>query len=157
MGLWPNHLWHFQSDSDALACLDMAEIRSSNWKWWALVAGLGFAHFVVVLYVDIAFSMPSPRPRPIGGPPYQPPWHYYAFLNILAFPASVIFRIARPGPGDGVFGLSILMVTCFLWGCLWAEPFRRRAGWKPWRFSTRELLVITTIIAMLLGMLVLLN
>jgi hypothetical protein len=133
----------------------MAEKSPSNWKWWCLVVGLAVAHFIVVMIVVLSFLpvVYSGPPRP----PYQPPWLYYAFVNVFAFPATAISRIAHFGPKDGVLGISILMLTCLLWGGIWAEPFRRRYGWKPWRFSIRELLVVTTIIAAILGILVLLD
>ena len=78
-------------------------------------------------------------------------------MNVFTFPANLVFRLVRPGPRDGVFGLAIIILTCFLWACVWAEPFRRSYGWRPWRFSMRELLILTAAIAVIFGGLALLE
>jgi hypothetical protein len=129
----------------------MSYERPSKWKWFGLVAGLAVAHFIGVLIVEATLNPIFSRPR---RPPVQPTWLYHVLIDVFLFPASVIFRVTRPGPTDGVFGLSVLMFTCLFWGCVWAEPFRRSYGWHPWRFSIRELLVVTTIVAATLGLLV---
>ena len=129
----------------------MAEKRPSNWQWWALVAGLGVAHFVVMLIVEANFNPPIIR----RGPLVKPPWLYNAFMNTFTFPASVIIPAARLGPNDGVLGVPILILTLLLWGAVWAEPFSRKHGWQPWRFSIRELLVLAAIVAVIFGLLVL--
>lgn len=136
----------------------MEDNRSNNWKWWALVAALGFLHIVVLMWVDmqVFLNYHGPRSRPIGAPT-QPPWVYFAFMNTFGFPASIVFRFVHPGLHDAVYGYSMLLLTGFLWGCLWAEPFRRRYGWKPWRFSTRDLLLITTAAAIVLGLIAMLK
>jgi hypothetical protein len=134
---------------------EMADKHPSNWKWWLLVTGLAAAHFVVLMFVIFSFTVgvySGPR-----RPHYQPPWLYHAFINVFGFPGILITRIARLGPNDGTVGWSLIAVTCLLWGCVWAEPFRRRCGWQPWRFSIRELLLVTTIVAAILGLFVLLK
>jgi hypothetical protein len=132
----------------------MADERPSNWRCWGLVAGLAAAHFVVVLTVDFFIAPQLFVPM---SPRHQPPWLHYAFVGVFLFPASVIFYATRPGPDDGVLGISISILTCLLWGCVWAEPFRRKYGWQPWHFSIQDLLILTTAAAAILGLLVLLD
>ena len=129
----------------------MTEKRPSNWKWWALVAGLAVAHFVVTSIVEANLNPIWVRHGPRG----EPSWLYFAFMNTFMFPASVVVPAGRLGPNDGVLAVPILILTLLLWGAVWAEPFRRKYGWRPWRFSIRELLVLTAIVAVIFGLLVL--
>jgi hypothetical protein len=135
--------------------MESARKRADILKWGGLAAGLAVAHFFVLSFVAIAF-MPGVTSGLVR-PPYRPPWLFYAFMDVFGFPATTIFRIWRPGSADGGFAMSILIPTCLLWGYVWAEPFRRSCGWQPWRFSTGDLLVVTTIIAAILGVTALLN
>jgi hypothetical protein len=132
----------------------MADNRQNSRKWWGLVTLLAAAHFLLAITMVAYFEPFITNLRP---PIYKPPWLYYAFMTIFLFPASVIFRIVRPGPDDGVFGMSVLIFTCLAWGCVWAEPFRRQYGWRPWRFTIRGLLIVTAVVAALLGLLVLME
>lgn len=134
----------------------MEEKRPSNWRWWLLAAGLGFVHFIVVVFVEISFG-PLARRSPSNFPRYQPSWFYYAFMNVFTFPLIPLFRSIHLGPKDGAIGLSIVIFTCFVWGGVWAEPFRWKFGWRPWRFSIRELFVVTAAVAGILGWIVWLN
>ena len=129
----------------------VADTRLDKWKWCWLVVKLAAAHFVVVLFVFFA-TLPGVHSG-ARLPPYQPPWLSYAFLYIFGFPASAVSRLAHLGPNDGVLGESLFMLTCLLWGCVWAEPFRRKYGWQPWRFSIRDLLVATTMVSVVMGLL----
>jgi hypothetical protein len=129
----------------------MTEQRSSTWKWWLLVVGLAFAH-VVLLMVGEAMLSPGivdnlRRPRPL------PSLFYYPFMYVFGFPATLIFRIARPEPRN-ILIPPILILTWLFWGCIWAEPFRRAYSWQPWRFTVRDLLIVTTTIAAIFGLLV---
>jgi hypothetical protein len=133
----------------------MEEKRRRNWPWWLLAAGLAFVHFVIVVFVAFHFgpsmTWSSTRPR------YQPGWFYYAFLNVFTFPWSVIYPLIPQGPRVPinpkveVFRWGCITLTCFLWGMMWAEPFRWKYGWRPWRFTIRELLGVTAIAEGLLG------
>jgi hypothetical protein len=80
--------------------------------------------------------------------------HYYAqpcpldaIGYVLVSPAYFFFPIF----GESPVVVTLLPLNSFFWGCVMAEPFRYWCGWPPWRFSLRTLLVITTVIAVLLG------
>jgi hypothetical protein len=135
---------------------DMEEKCPSNWRWWLLAAGLGFVHFWLCVFVEFNFG-PLASLNPSNFPRYQPSWFYYVFMNVFIFPWSVIFPLMprgpkiHPSPHDEVIVLFGIILTCFLWGMVWAEPFRRKFRWRPWRFSIREVLALTTGVAGLLG------
>jgi hypothetical protein len=131
----------------------MSTSRNGAWKWFLLVIGLATAHFVIVMFVDGWFSGPQTSVRP-WRPSYQPPWLYYAFIFVFAFPATIIFRIVRPGPEDGLFAGAVLIPTFLMWGCIWAEPFRRHYRWQPWRFSVKDLIIVTTGVGILLAIVI---
>ncbi len=130
----------------------MTEKPSGMWKWCLLVVALAIVHLVVVTYVDLWFTHPRFGPRAINAPPYQPLWPYFVFINVLAFPAAAVFQWYRGSPDYNAVRVPLVVLTCLLWGCIWAEPFRRKYGWKPWRFTTRDLFIMTTIVAALLGL-----
>jgi hypothetical protein len=127
----------------------MTERRSGTWKWWLLVVGLAVAHFAFLMLGERLLN-PVFHDR-LSPSQLEPPWLYYAFICVFAFPATLIFWITKPGPKDGVFGWSILIPTLILWGCVWAEPIRRRHGWRPW---VLDLLIVTTTIAIILALLI---
>jgi hypothetical protein len=135
----------------------MEEKRPKNWQWWLLALGLGFVHFWVWVFVELNIGPLSQFSRGSNWPRYQPPWFYYAFTKVFIFPWSVIFPLIphgpkiQPSPQYEVFALLGIVLTCFLWGMVWTEPFRWKFGWRPWRFSIREVLAVTTAVAGVLG------
>ncbi len=138
----------------------MEEKRRRNWPWWLLALAFGFVHFWVCIFVEVNFGplagfsyishFPGDRPPP-------PTWFYYAFINVFAFPATVIDPLIPRGPKiqpsleHEVCVFLVIILTCFLWGMVWAEPFRWKFGWRPWRFTIRELLGATAAVACVLG------
>lgn len=136
--------------------MEPSEKRSGIIQWCCLVVGLAVAHFLMLCFVEAAFiSRVYSGPRLPG--PNQPPLLYHVFMYVFAFPGLEIVRAAHLGPQDGAIGLSLLAVTCLLWGCAWAEPFRRKYGWQPWRFNVRDLLAVTTVAAVILAVIALLS
>jgi hypothetical protein len=131
---------------------DMQEKRPGNWRWWLLAAGLGFVHVLVLALIEVNFGPLSDDHRR-----YDPPWIYYAFMNVFTLPIKPIVWLFHLGPNDGMVGTFLIIFTYFLWGSVWAEPFRRKCGWHPWRFGVRELFVLTAAIAGILAWIVWLN
>ncbi|HEX4415987.1 MAG TPA: hypothetical protein VH107_20315 [Lacipirellulaceae bacterium] len=78
-------------------------------------------------------------------------------MNVFTLPIRPIIWLFRLGPEDSAVGTFLIIFTYFLWGSVWAEPFRRKYGWRPWRFTIRELLGVITAIAVLLDWLAWLN
>ena len=94
--------------------------------------------------------------------------HFLTVVGVLSYCLDQYYRKACP---LDTLGMILVSPVCFLplephhplimplflsnsclWGCVLAEPFRWWFGWKPWRFSLRTLLIATTIIAVVLGM-----
>src|SRR5262249_46810369 len=113
-------------------------------------------HLVVLIFVAVNFGPTmdvfGPRARF-----QQPGWFYYAFLNVFLFPWSAIYPWIPHGPKIPINSTyqvlwpTCITLTCFLWGVVWAVRFRWKFGWRPLRFTTRELFLVTAVVAGLLG------
>jgi hypothetical protein len=77
---------------------------------------------------------------------------YFVFINVFAFPAYAIYSWYRGSPDYNAVRVPLVILTGVLWGCIWAEPIRRKFGWQLSQVTIRDLLIITTIVAALLGL-----
>jgi hypothetical protein len=128
----------------------MSGQRSGEWKWCLLIFGLAVLHFIVVMCLVVAFHPPITAPPAPPGTLGRPSPRYDAMVNVAAFPASLVLRAMPLRPEYNCYRPAVIVASCRLWGCIWAEPFRRMYGWQHWRFTTRDLLILTRIFAALL-------
>jgi hypothetical protein len=103
--------------------------------WWGVATCFGVAHFIALAgYIFYCLDQYYDAPCPLESTAF-----------VLVLPAYFFFPLV------GEAAVCLLPFNSFLWGCVLAEPVRWWLGWPPWRFSLRTLLIITTLVALLLG------
>ena len=68
---------------------------------------------------------------------------------VLFSPAWLLMFTRLESPWFEIAGLTI---NCFFWGILPTIALRRWLPWPFWRFSLRAMLIVTTLVAVLLGL-----
>jgi hypothetical protein len=111
-------------------------------RWWRVALTLASIHLLVVLVVWMGCSNCTADER----------CRQCAVGEILICPALLLDPVVKAAPGLRTVVPLFILLNSFLWGCVLAEPVRWWFGWPPRRFSLRTLLIATTLVAILLGL-----